>query len=75
MNLHFKIYELLEPLSKEEIAKGIANNEITYCKLRNEIIKKEFNEIKATGKPVMDAYIDLSEKYFISESTVRDAVK
>lgn len=82
MNLHFndhlkkEFITMLEDLSLEEIAEGLVNNTISYRKFRNKVIKSEFEEIrKKTGKNILDVHIDLSEKYFVSDSTIRDAIK
>jgi len=82
MSLHFndhlksEFITMLEDLSLEEIAEGLVNNTINYRKFRNKIIKKEFDSIREkTGKNILDVHIDLSEKYFVSDSTIRDAIR
>jgi len=82
MSLHFNEHlkkqfkTMLEDLSLEEIAEGLVNNTISYRKFRNKVIKSEFEEIREkTGKNILDVHIDLSEKYFVSDSTIRDAIK
>jgi hypothetical protein len=82
MSLHFndhlksEFIAMLEDLTLEEIAEGLVNNTINYRKFRNKIIKKEFDSIREkTGKNILDVHIDLSEKYFVSDSTIRDAIR
>lgn len=73
MNLHYRIMQMLEDLTYEEIAEGLVNNTINFKKFRDNCIKEDFKELttKFPNRSRMDIYRELSLKYGISENTIK----